>query len=535
MKFYPKIRSVLLVVNMAMLLVLLAGLGFLGVFETNLIRQTERELNTQAVFVAALYREAYAKALGQGQDVPLRILESEVLWQPLTTQLNIATTPLLDEQTLPIPVSEPATAQEKAAGSALVRILQDAQAKTLASIRVVNPRGTVVSSTNLQHDVSLMNRQEVAAALTGVHTAVLRKRKLTHASPSAFSISRRADFRVHVAHPITYADAVIGAVVLSRTPESLWQLVDRHKLELSLYVVVIVLLVWLLAVFTAHTIRNPLLAVVEQARRAKSGIKGSVTPLANPVTFEINELSQSVAQMAASLESRADYLMEYASHISHEFKSPVTALQGALELLLDHEGEMTAAEKHTFLANMHSDTIRLEQLVTRLLDFAKADLKKTLGAQCDLYQQLIWGVQEYRDKICIDLETQLTAQELTSKEIQPKVLIGLDSESMQTILRNLIENAMHAGADTVKLTYQFEGNFCVLHIMDNGDSISSANQVKIFQPFFTLHRHTGGTGLGLSIVQALLKNIGGDIRLSVSADTKAFILTLPCIDLDSIR
>ncbi|MDQ6963176.1 MAG: histidine kinase dimerization/phospho-acceptor domain-containing protein [Mariprofundaceae bacterium] len=70
--------------------------------------------------------------------------------------------------------------------------------------------------------------------------------------------------------------------------------------------------------------------------------------------------------------------------LSHEFKTPVTAIQDAVELLLDHHDTMTKSQQLKFFKNLAKDSQRLEKLVYRLLEFAKADLKQISEEKTEL-------------------------------------------------------------------------------------------------------------------------------------------------------
>ncbi len=535
MNWQPRIRTILLIVNILILTVTLGGVNLLRIFETTLLRQTETELNTQATFIAALYKELYAQKLGEGIDAPLRVSEDEVTWTPLHSTINLDTTPMVEEEPKPGPYTGPAIIEaERQVGQALVRILQDAQRHTLASIRVVNHDGVIISSTNLMHDnilLTLTNRPEVVAALNGEHQVILRKRALTHETPNAFSISRSAGFRIHVAHPITYNTKNIGAVVLSRTPQSIYQLMGRHKIEIASYIGFAILLVWLIATFTSLTIRKPIIAVMKQAERAKRGEKGAVTPLKYPGSHEVMELSSSVADMAITLEKRADYIMEILSHVSHEFKTPVTAIQGAVELLIDHNDTMSNEQRHRFLHNLQQDGQRIENLVYRVLDLAKADVKRVSGETIQANKSLDQIIQSYIHK-GISVEREPRSKD-SNKDDQ--VSISIDQESFDSVLGNLFDNAIQAKASCITVSTEVvsrsDSRFYSIRVQDNGEDISESNAEKMFEPFFTTHRKTGGTGLGLSILKSLLTSQGGDIEFCYSTPerVKTFIVTIPTI------
>jgi signal transduction histidine kinase len=91
---------------------------------------------------------------------------------------------------------------------------------------------------------------------------------------------------------------------------------------------------------------------------------------------EIRALYEDFGAMAEAIERRSRYLRDVAAAVSHEFKTPLTGIRGAAELLQDHQGEMSEAERRRFLANIAADTARLSQLVTRLLDLARADMMR---------------------------------------------------------------------------------------------------------------------------------------------------------------
>ena len=76
-------------------------------------------------------------------------------------------------------------------------------------------------------------------------------------------------------------------------------------------------------------------------------------------------MSQSFSEMARSLEHRSEYIRNFAAHVSHEFKTPLTAIQGAIELLEEHSHDMPAEQRARFLHNISLDAERLKRLVDR--------------------------------------------------------------------------------------------------------------------------------------------------------------------------
>lgn len=274
----------------------------------------------------------------------------------------------------------------------------------------------------------------------------------------------------------------------------------------------LVLLVMLVSASIVRPIRN----LIRQTERVKLGAQKQLEPLHNPVTYEIAQLSASFAEMSKTLMERGDYIQRFATHVSHEFKTPLTAMQGALELLQDHLETMPIADQRRFIDNMLADTQRLKQLVTRLLQLARADL---LAPSCE--QSVLGSVVAGLQNRFHERGLMVQAQALTA------IPLAIDPEALEVVLSNLLENSLQQGADSVLVTAERQGQWLRVGVQDNGPGISAANRNKIFTPFFTTRRNAGGTGLGLQICQALLKAYGGEMVLADSGQGALFVLVLP--------
>jgi signal transduction histidine kinase len=525
----PRLRTLLLGVNLVIVLLPLAGLGVLRVYESALVRQTESELVAQGAFVAAAYRAAFERTVPPPQaaryGLPLRAApplpsgdDQEQRWQPRPAKLDLSTDPVLP----PVAPAVPAPAADRHAltvGREITALMREAQVVTLAAIRVVDPRGTVVASTGGELGLSLAGREEVARALAGEHTSLLRARVSDESVAKTGGGPRITGVRVFVATPIVHRDRVLGAVVLARTPARIAQTLYRHRLPLFVGLGVVMAAALAVSLFTALAIARPVTAVTRQTERARRGERGAVTPLAHPVTREVAQLSEAVADMAHALETRADYIRNFAAHVSHEFKTPLTAMQGAIELLREHYASMTDAERERFLANLAADSERLDRLLRRLLELARAEMHRPADDSTDFRPAL---------------EQLLDAQRAQGLRIEvaeplPEAAVALSAETLDAIVTNLLNNARQHGGAGVRVTVSAERHHDTLEvrIADDGPGVSPANAARIFQPFFTTARNQGGTGLGLSVVKALLEAHGGKIELAPASVGAAFQLWLP--------
>jgi signal transduction histidine kinase len=109
---------------------------------------------------------------------------------------------------------------------------------------------------------------------------------------------------------------------------------------------------------------------MDRTARIAAGDCDAIGPLSHHGTREMAELSQAFLDMAQKLQARSDTIRTFATHVSHELKSPLTAIQGAAELLRDGGAEMDQTQHRRFCDNIVTDTDRLNQLVRRLIELA---------------------------------------------------------------------------------------------------------------------------------------------------------------------
>lgn len=503
------IGTVLLVMTLAALTLPLSGLWFLRLYESALLRQTESELIAQAGVVAAVYRDAWRRAGGRTEELGPPVDPPwthppgfDAPWTPRFAGLDLAEDPILPAapdptlvQTMPAPASQ-------TAGASLALILREAQRVTLAGMRVTDPQGIVVASTGEDLGLSLAAQEEVRHALAGNATSVLRERNSRHQGRAEGSTApeRSRSLRISTAHPVLDEGRVVGVVVLSRTPRSLTDTLYGKRWHLAGLTVVLLASVGVLARLGTVAISRPLRAVTALAKRTADGERGVMAPVQRPIVREVAELSDALTRMAATLEQRADYIRDFAAHVSHEFKTPLTTIRGTVELLRDHLDTMSAEERDRFLANMDAEAERLSRLVRRLLELARADtLRVTEEVATD----------------AVPVAARLAARHGAMASLPPSLPVAMGAEALESVLANLIENARrHAGPEArVEVALAPEGDGAVLRVSDDGPGVSPANAGRVFTPFFTTARQSGGTGLGLAIARGIVEAHGGTIAL----------------------
>jgi len=286
---------------------------------------------------------------------------------------------------------------------------------------------------------------------------------------------------------------------------------DRQTLGATTAVLVAVIALVVLGLSTF--IVRPVRALVRQTRAIGAQDASGSRAIARPMVAELAELSVSLEAMAALLEKRAQYIRHFTSSVSHEFKTPLSSIHGAIELLQDASAELEPAQRARFLANIGADAERLSRLVERLMLLARADVATTSAERTDV-SALLKQLEQPR--------VQVVAPAAAAARI-PR-------DALQAAVGHLIENGLkHAGANAqLSVTARREHQAVIIEVADDGPGISPANAERVFEPFFTTARATGGTGLGLSIARALLTAFDGSLELLPAAVRGAtFRITVP--------
>jgi two-component system phosphate regulon sensor histidine kinase PhoR len=233
-------------------------------------------------------------------------------------------------------------------------------------------------------------------------------------------------------------------------------------------------------------------------RNAGDQIDGAVV-----VLHDVSELRQ--------LESvRRDFV----ANISHELKTPLTAIRGLVETLID-DRKMDRDTHDRFIEKIRDQSTRLSNLVSDLLTLSR--LETGAGG-------LRFEAMDLRETVAESCRTQVHAAE--TKQVQllsglpdAAVTIDGDAEAMRELVDNLVSNAIKytpsGGRVDVKLST--ENGSAVLEVADTGIGIPPEEQSRVFERFYRVDkarsRQLGGTGLGLSIVKHVALAHGGSVSL----------------------
>jgi two-component system sensor histidine kinase CreC len=239
---------------------------------------------------------------------------------------------------------------------------------------------------------------------------------------------------------------------------------------------------------------------------------------------EIGDMGSAFAKMQETLEGKK-YVERYVQKLTHEIKSPLSAIRGAAELL---EEKMPPEQRARFLANIRHETNRIQEIVDRMLELSALENQKILKEMKPIsISALIKTVLESKQVMISKKQLQLEVQ------IPENVMLNGDSFLIHQALSNLIQNAIDFSAvnQNIKLIVQINDRMLNFIVEDSGAGIPDFATAKVFDKFFSLQRPDSGeksTGLGLNFVKEVAMLHDGDIKVENRTDSGVrAILTLP--------
>ena len=214
------------------------------------------------------------------------------------------------------------------------------------------------------------------------------------------------------------------------------------------------------------------------------------------------------------------------STVSHELRTPLAAIKGYTTTLLADDVEWDRKSQHEFLTIISDESDRLTNLVNNLLDISRIEsgsLKLT-HEKCNIRKLIDRASKQAR----------LTPKNKFEVKVQSKLpVVYADPPRLETILRNLIENAVkYAGEQaSIKVDVRKNGKGFLFSVSDNGPGIPPKESQRIFDSFYrvddSLTRLTSGAGLGLTICQGLVRAHGGKIWVEPQDTGACITFTIP--------
>jgi two-component system sensor histidine kinase CreC len=306
---------------------------------------------------------------------------------------------------------------------------------------------------------------------------------------------------LYVAAPIVDAGRTIGVLTVAKPVSTVQQFIDRAERRIwtgGLWLLALSLAVGVaVTAWTVHSVRT----LRRYAQQARAGGHEPVPALPG----ELGELAQAMGQMRDRLERRAE-VEQGMRALTHELKTPLTAIGGAAELLQD---ELPAADRARFADQIQGQVQRLRDLVDRLLELSKLE---SLHAPAQR--------QRLSLRTLVSAQLEAMAGTLAQRRLQARWLdasdaaVDGDASQLTLAISNLLANAADFAPDgsTLDLAVQRVGDDAVFTLRDHGPGVPDYAWPRLGERFFSTPRPRDGargTGLGLAIVRQVAALHGG--------------------------
>jgi len=240
-----------------------------------------------------------------------------------------------------------------------------------------------------------------------------------------------------------------------------------------------------------------------------------------------------VGQRLEWLRSRLSELEEqqtrFLRHVSHELKTPLTAVREGAELLRDDVGGKLTPEQRDIVRIVRDNTLSLQKLIENLLAYQQSRAMEPTAvgpvALPDIVNRVV------REQRLAALGRMITVD----AKVRPATVIG-DLEKLRTIVDNLLSNAIKYSPRnaTVQLAVGVKDGYAVLDVIDEGRGVAPADRTRIFESFYQgpapVDGRVKGSGLGLAIAREYAHAHGGRIEVASRVDGRSgawFRLSLP--------
>ena len=326
---------------------------------------------------------------------------------------------------------------------------------------------------------------------------------------------------------LTGGSLILTGIYMGAIPADPSRIIEKIFDRFLVVVILVPLIGVLVSILVASKVTAPVHAIIEKTERSRAGRKGMFkTFLRTPITVEHKRLYQSVSAMVNELEKREEYAQYFASHVVHELSNPLSAIQGALEIMKEDQSTMSPDERLRFLQIIENNLSSLTQLVDELHAQTKKDrLLTKSSSEIDL-REIANTIAGYFSDRNVDIQIETKSK---------KIKLTLSSVALESIIRSLIDNSIkHCGGD-VSITVRLETlgsteSNLQIDVSDDGPGIPEVLKDRIFEDFFTTDKGRSTGGMGLANVKNLLEGNDGSIKLVDLEKGSKFRLTIPILE-----
>lgn len=330
---------------------------------------------------------------------------------------------------------------------------------------------------------------------------------------------------MYVAAPVRAQGGIVGAVSVAKPVRSFGQFVEAARRK-TLYVGILsAAAALLMALALSAWLVRPFGIINDFVHYVRTERKLSLRPMGRRALGAIRE---AFAEMRDALAGR-NYVADYVQTLTHELKSPLSAIRGATELL--QENGMQEADRRRFLANIAGETQRIQEVVDRMLELTTLEARRTLRDARPV------ALGPLLDELAAAAQPTAGARQVRVRRADAaNAAVEGDAFLLRRAVGNLLDNAVDFAPEgsEVRIHLQVLPRSVVVRVEDRGPGIPEYATNQLFEKFYSLPRPRTGrksTGLGLSFVQQIAALHRGQVTLANGEEGGALAtLTLPRAD-----
>jgi two-component system sensor histidine kinase CreC len=323
---------------------------------------------------------------------------------------------------------------------------------------------------------------------------------------------------LHVSAPIKKKGEIIGVITVYKPITSLLRFIHIAEARIRRNAIFAFILLMLLGIVTSTWITNPILKLKKYVDTIRDGKKATLPEIGKG---ELKALAKSFEEMREALEGKK-YVENYIQNLTHELKSPLSGIQGALELMA--EKNVPPEQREKFINNMQHESKRMRNIVDRMLRLSQLENINTIHAKSAV------DIKDLIIEITNSLKTTNPGIIFSISLPESPILIKCDKPLIRDAINNILKNAVEFtpknGKIEVKTT--IDNSEAVITVTDNGAGIPEYALNKVFEKFFSLPRpgkDEKSSGLGLSITKEIIELHKGTITIK-SDKTKGTTVTV---------
>jgi two-component system sensor histidine kinase CreC len=312
---------------------------------------------------------------------------------------------------------------------------------------------------------------------------------------------------MYVAAPLRREGAIVGAVSVGKPAQSFGQFVEAARRKTMVIGATSVLAVALLVAILSVWLVRPFGLIADYVRYVRAQRSFSLPRLGRRA---LGTLGAAYGEMRDALVGR-NYVADYVQTLTHELKSPLSAIRGAAELL--HEREMPAPDRERFVANIERETARIQALVDRMMELAALESRRAL---------------ERTEPVALGplLEERVASAHAAGAPRAIAVTLTLQAEAwvegdpllLQRAVGNLLDNALDfsPAGGRIEVGLALRGRAAEISVRDHGPGLPDYADDKVFEKFYSLARpgtQRKSTGLGLPFVREIAALHHGRVSL----------------------